>query len=354
MQINSLYQLYSIKLHNESLLAKCDKILFMPDLINYLLTGEIKSEYTIASTSQLLNASTKAFDKKIFSALDIPMEITSPIVNPGTVIGKLLPEISKETGLGKVDVIAVGCHDTASAVAAVPALGNDWAYLSSGTWSLLGIETDEPIINDSLKTEFTNEGGVNGKIRFLKNIAGMWLLQEVKKCWEEKGDYLDYNEINNMALNAKEFLCYIEPDGSSFINPFNMVEAINNYCIKTSQKAPSSKGEYVRSIIESLALKYKTVVDQIERISGRRINSIHVVGGGSQNELLNQFTANATGKNVFAGPVEATALGNILVQAIAKGKVKSLDKARNIVAESFKQKLYTPKVYDSRWNSIPV
>lgn len=342
MQINSLYQLYSLKLFNKELLNNCSKILFMPDLFNYLLTGVMKSEYTIASTSQMVNSKTRSFDEKIFSELGIPKNITAPIVEPGTVIGKLLPEIAKEVGLNEVDVIAVGCHDTASAVAAVPAEGKDWAYLSSGTWSLIGIETDEPVIELSLKNNFTNEGGVGGKTRFLHNTMGLWFIQALRKSWGGKGDTLTYEEITELASVAKEFAAVIEPDDKLFLNPEDMVEAIEKYCEQTNQDKPKTKGEFARVVLESLALKYKMILEKIENVSNKKIEKLHIVGGGSQNELLNQLTANAAKKKVLAGPVEATALGNVIVQAIAKNKIESLNKAREIVSNSFPLKTYTP------------
>ena len=318
MPINTLYQLYSLKLSNESILKETSALLFIPDLFNFLITGEKKSEYTIASTSQFLNTQTKQFDKDIFSALGLPVNIMAPVIQPGTVVGKLLPEAARETGLKIIDVIAVGCHDTASAVAAVPGQGDDWAYLSSGTWSLLGLENYQPLLDFQFK-DFTNEGGVNGKIRFLKNISGLWLLQKIKKSWEEKGEYYSYEEITNLAENSEPFVSVIDPDDNLFSNPADMIEAINEYCIKTGQQVPQTKGEYARSILESLALKYRTVLQRIEKISKKSINKLHIVGGGSKNELLSQLAANATGKKIIAGPVEATALGNIIVQAIAKG-----------------------------------
>ena len=342
MKINSIFQLYSMKLNNESALKKCDKILFMPDLFNYMLTGEKKSEYTIASTSQLLNGTDKLYDEKIFSALEISPSITAPLIPPGTVVGKLSKEISKETGLRMIDVVAVGSHDTASAVAAIPAVGNDWAYISSGTWSLAGIESDKPLIDDRLKYEFTNEGGVNDKITFLKNLTGMWLLRETKKNWERDGENIGYDKITELAANAESSVSFIDTDDSTFINPVNMIEAIDNYCIKTAQKIPSSKEEYVRCILDSLALKYKKVLADIEKISEKKINKIHIVGGGSKNELLNQLTADAAGRPASAGPAEAAALGNILMQAISRGRLESFQHARKIAAVSFPQKLYFP------------
>ncbi len=350
MKINSIYQLYSVKFYNETLLNKCDKILFMPDLFNYLLTGNKKSEYTIASTSQLLNAKTGLFEERIFSVLGIRPDITCPVVKPGTVIGKLLPGISKETGLGDVEVTAVGCHDTASAVAAVPGEGIDWAYLSSGTWSLMGIESDVPLIHNGLNYEFTNEGGVNGTFRFLKNVTGMWLIQQVKKIWEKSGEKYSYEQIMDTAKSAKGFVCFIDPDDSTFGNPADMVKAIDNFCEKTSQKTPASKGEYIRSILESLALKYRAVAAKLEEASGRKINKIHIVGGGSQNELLNRLTADVTGRQIYAGPAEATALGNILMQAVAAGSIESVRKARELISVYFPQKSYSPNnEYCSEW-----
>jgi rhamnulokinase len=348
MQINSLYQLYSVKLENETLLSKCDKLLFTPDLFNYFLTGKKKCEYTIASTSQMLNSETKTFDEFIFSKLELPINIMAPIIRPGTIVGKLRPEISHETMLKSIDIVGVGCHDTASAVAAVPASGEDWAFLSSGTWSLLGIETDGPIIELSLKNNFTNEGGVYGKMRFISNTMGLWFLQEIKKNWENSGEQYDYDEIMQMAKSAEEFICNINPDDPAFINPADMVEAIRDYCVRTNQEFPKTKGGLVRSILESLALRYKTILDKIEKISERKINKLHILGGGSQNGFLNQLTADATGKEVIAGPIEATALGNIIVQAIAKRKIESLEKAREIISSSFPQKFYKPENHE-KW-----
>ena len=351
MQINSLYQLYSIKLSNELQLEESAALLFMPDLFNFLLTGEKKSEYTIASTSQFLNARTKQFDPEIFSALGLPINIMAPVIQPGTIIGKLLPEVASETGLSVIDVVAVGCHDTASAVAAVPSLGgDDWAYLSSGTWSLLGLENDQPVIDYKYK-DFTNEGGVNGKIRFLQNISGLWLLQEIKKSWEKKGEHYSYEEIAELAENSKSFVSIINPDDSLFVNPPDMIEAVNEYCSKTKQRIPKTKGEYSRSVLESLALKYKAVLEKIEKVSNKKINKLHIVGGGSQNGILNQLTADATGRQVVAGPVEATALGNIITQAVAKGKIKSYQKGRGMISVSFPLKMYKPEDQDS-WRKI--
>ena len=352
MQINSMFQLYSEKLSRESLLHSCDKILFMPDLFNFLLTGEKRSEYTIASTSQLLNARTKQFDEKIFSALGLPLGKMASIVTPGTVIGRLLPEIKNEMGLSNIDVIAVGCHDTANAIAAVPAQQNSWAYLSSGTWSLIGIETNHPIINEqSLQNNFTNEGGVNNTITFLKNVTGLWLLQQTRKSFQNKGKNYSYDELSNIAMESEPFKFFIDPDDPSFLNPPDMVEAIKNYCEKTNQQSPQTKGELARTILEGLALKYREAIEKINSMTGRKIERLHVVGGGSQNEVLNQFIADACGIPVIAGPVEATALGNIIVQTVSKGKIESIQKGRELIAKSFPVKTYYPN-NSERWEEI--
>ncbi len=342
MQINTLIQLYSEISSNKNFCRDVKRLLFMPDLFNYFLTGKMINEYTISSTSQMLNANKKIFDTKILSALNIKPAIFGKVVMPGTVIGKLLPEISKETEAGAIDVIAVGSHDTASAVAAVPASGNDWAYLSSGTWSLLGIENDGPIINYQLNKDFTNEGAVGGKIRFLRNTSGLWFLQELRKSWSRNGEELSYENITSLAACSIGTSCRIDPDHKLFLNPPDMREAILKYCDETAQKKPENIGDYARTVLESLAFKYSGILKKIEDVSDKKINKIHIVGGGSQNKLLNQLTANATGKTVFAGPTEATALGNILVQAVAKGKIKSFEETRKISADSFPTMVFMP------------
>ncbi len=256
MPFNSVFQLLSIVESGSPLLDKTETLLFMPDLFNFLLTGQKFSEYTIASTSQLLNAQKRDWEPGIFQKLGLPVHIMAPIIQPGTSIGPLLPEISQETAISPVDVIAPACHDTASAVAAVPAQTANWAYLSSGTWSLLGIEVDEPVINEkSLKNNFTNEGGVGGKIRFLRNTMGLWLLQRCLKDWEKKGGSHDYDELAALAFNSQEFKSIVDPDDHTFLNPPDMPEAISEFCRRTRQPVPEKKGEFVRCIYESLALK---------------------------------------------------------------------------------------------------
>ncbi len=343
MQINSVFQLYSIKEACKESLDDADKLLFTPDIFNYFLTGRKVSEYTIASTSQLLNARSRNFDEQIFSALGLPIRLVCPVVMAGTVVGGLLPEVASETGLRNVDVVAVGSHDTASAVAAIPASGNDWAYLSSGTWSLIGVETDKPIINEkSFADNFTNEGGVGGSITFLQNISGLWLLQELRRVWKDRGESYSYEELVSMARESTEFKCILDPADGSFLNPPDMEAAVVDFCRRTHQLCPESKGEFVRVVFESLALKYRSALRNLSAVTGRRIEKLHIVGGGAKNEMLNQFTADAVGIPVFAGPVEATILGNIMVQAIAKQKIDSLKKGREIVRESIELAEYLP------------
>lgn len=357
MQINSIFQLYSVIEERGSCLDDFESLLFMPDIFNFFLTGTQVSEYTIASTSQLLNAGSRKFDEAIFSTLGIPAWLMRPIVMPGTVIGKLRPDIAAEVGLKDVDVIAVGSHDTASAVAAIPASGTGWAYLSSGTWSLIGVESDKPIINDkSLVNNFTNEGGVGGKITFLQNITGMWFLQEVLRRWESTGRHYTYEELIAAASEAQEFKCVFDPADDVFLNPPDMYQAIVSFCKRTRQNCPQTMGELVRSIFESLSFKYKSALGRLAAVTGRKIGKLHVVGGGSQNEMLNRFTADAAGIPVVAGPVEATVVGNVLTQAMAVGRIGSLEIARKIVGNSFQLKEYLPentRKWDEAYKSAP-
>ncbi len=352
MPFNSVFQLLSVVESGRSLLDRTETLLFMPDLFNFLLTGQKFSEYTIASTSQLLNAQKRDWEPGIFEKLGLPVHIMAPIIQPGTLVGQLLPEISRETDISTLDVIAPACHDTASAVAAVPAQTAHWAYLSSGTWSLLGVEVDEPIITEkSLKNNFTNEGGAGRKIRFLRNTMGLWLLQKCMKDWEKKGESHDYDELTGLASGAEEFRSIVDPDDHTFLNPPDMPEAIAEFCKKTLQPVPEKKGEFVRCIYESLALKYRFLVDKINTMCTEPIEVLHVVGGGSQNDMLNQFSADATGLRVIAGPAEATAAGNIIIQAIAKKIMDGIEEGRKVVSRSFPLKTYDPK-NKNKWNRV--
>jgi rhamnulokinase len=356
MQLNTLYQLLAMKLARPKILAAAKKMIFMADLVSYYLCGRMFAEYTLASTSQCMDMKTGKWSKDVFDKLGLPMDIMPEIIEPGMIAGKLKAEIAKELGAGDIPVIAVGSHDTASAVAAVPAQGKNWAYLSSGTWSLIGIETGKPAITDkSFEYQFTNEGGVKNTIRFLKNIMGLWLLQECRRQWQREGVDLSYSEIESMARKAKPFVAYIDPDQTEFISPGNMPEKINKYLVRSGQQAITDKGQMARAIMESLALKYRRVMEIMENMTGSSIKVLHIVGGGIKNELLCQFTADAINKKVITGPVEATALGNIMMQAIAAGQVKTLEQGRKMVAASIELKTYMPedvKVWDQQYKKV--
>lgn len=344
MNFNSLFQLYTLKKNNSSLLAAADKILFMPDALSYLLTGEMVTEYTIASTSQMLNPATRKFDEELLNILGLKESQFGRMVMPGTQIGVLTPEVQKLTGLGAVPVIAVAGHDTASAVAAVPCEGEDYAYLSSGTWSLMGIESKRPILTkDSYELNFTNEGGVNGTIRFLKNICGMWLLERCRKEWAMEGQEYSYGELIDAALAVPTFRSLIYPDAPCFANPESMIKAIQTYCEETGQPVPRTYGEITRCIFDSLALRYKEVFNYLKQFSDTPLSKLHVIGGGSRNNLLNRFTSNALGVPVIAGPSEATAIGNIMLQGKAAGMVESVADMRKMIRSSVEVAEIQPK-----------
>ena len=342
MPFNTLYQLFALKVDEPSLLEAASDLLFMPDLFDYLLTGVKKSEFTFATTSQLYNPLKGDWDDELFEALRVSKRLMQAVVAPGTVIGNLTRDVASETELGIIPVVATASHDTAAAVAAVPAGGEDWAFISSGTWSLVGIETTVPIMTgEAMRLNFTNEGGAGGTFRFLRNVMGLWLLQGCRKAWESKGPRT-YDEIIEMAASAQPFAAIIDPDCVDFLNPPDMPEAIRAFCVRTGQEAPDSPGGIARCVLEGLALRYREVLEQLRSASARPINRIHVVGGGSLNRLLCQFTADATGLPVVAGPIEATAVGNIMVQAMALGYVSSLDEIRDVVRRSFEVETYEP------------
>ncbi|NQU51143.1 MAG: rhamnulokinase, partial [Bacteroidetes bacterium] len=323
-----------------------ESLLFTPDTLNYLFTGIKKNEYTIASTSQLLKPGKPEWESKLFEAAGIPMQLMGEIVQPGDEIGKILPEVMEETGSAEISCVAVASHDTASAIVSAPADGDNWAYLSSGTWSLLGIESDKPLVSEkTLAMNFTNEGGVDGTTRFLKNIMGMWLIQECKRIWDEEYE-MDWQEIVDLSDSVEPFKCLINPDEQMFLNPGNMPLAIQEYCKKTNQSIPESKGEIARCIYDSLVLKYKYTIKQIESVTGNRIEKLHIIGGGAHNKMMNQLTADAIGIPVFAGPTEATAIGNIMMQAKAMDAVNSLTEIRKVVRNSFEVTEYksSPKL----------
>ena len=344
MNFNSLYQLFALKQANNSLLEATSEILFMPDALSYLLTGNKVVEYTIASTSQILNPRTKQFDSQLIKAAGVSPSILGEIVMPGHLIGTVRNDIAEESELGEVKVIAVAGHDTASAVAAVPAENERFAYLSSGTWSLMGIEVKVPIINkETFELNFTNEGGIEGTTRFLKNITGMWLLEQCLKEWKKEGITYAYEKLVHMAESVPAFQSLIDPDHISFANPACMTKAITDYCVTTGQKAPENHAEFVRCIFESLSLKYRYVLGKINKLAPFSIEKLHVIGGGSKNPLLNQWTANAIGIPVVAGPSEATAIGNIMIQAKAAGCVDSLEEMRKIIRYSIPMEEFSPE-----------
>ncbi len=342
MQLNSLYQFYALKLANSPALAAARTLLFMPDLLNYWLTGNARAERTIASTSQFYDPRRKTWAFDLLQRLGLPAHILPEIVDPGAQVGSLLGPVAAEAGLGPVPVYATGCHDTASAVAAVPAEGSDWCYISSGTWSLMGAELNEPIINAQVLAEnLTNEVGAAGKVRFLKNIAGLWLLQECRRTWALEGDAYSYEELVRLAGEAEPGRPTIDPD--AFLEPGDMPRKIVAHCRARRLAAPETPAQFTRTILESLAERYRQVLDSLETLAGRRFNVIHIVGGGSRNSLLNQLVANATRRTVVAGPTEATAIGNVLIQAIGAGALSGLEEARAVVRRSFEVQIFNSR-----------
>jgi len=350
LQFNTLVQLFALRERRSALPDLAGTLLFIPDILNYLLTGVPRSELTIASTSQMINPSTRTWVEELTAAVGIRAALLPPIAMPGTPIGGLADALAAEAGTGPVPVVAVASHDTASAVAAVPAEGADWAYISSGTWSLMGIEIASPVITpETLAANFTNELGVDGTVRFLKNIAGLWLLQECRRKWAEEGTPLSYDQIVQAATNAPAFRSIVDPDWSGFLHPRDMREAISDYCRGSDQPSPSNPGEFARCIFESLALKYRLVLEELRRASTHPVRRLHVIGGGSRNRLLCQCTADATGLTVLAGPAEATALGNLMLQARSAGAVSSLAEMRETIRLSFVPDRYEPHDTE-RWD----
>ena len=345
MNFNTLFQLYADKCEGVSALEHCEKILFLPDALSYLLTGKMICEYTIASTSQMMNPRTKKFEPRLLEAAGISPDLLPEIQYPGFVIGTLLDSLAEESGLGKVPVVAVAGHDTGSAVAAVPAEGEGFAYLSSGTWSLMGIEVKDPIITeDSFRMNFTNEGGVDGTTRFLKNITGMWLLEQCRKEWKKKQNIsYSYAIIEELAQSADAFRSIVDPDDPSFANPPSMVKAIENYCEKTGQPKPQNHAQFIRCIYDSLALTYRYTLGNLQNVAPFKIEKLHMIGGGSVNKTMSQLTANAVGIPVVCGPGEATAIGNVMMQAKALGVVKDLAEMRRVIRQSVPTTVYMPQ-----------
>ena len=344
MEFNTLYQILAMKLEKDWALDVADKILFMPDLLAYLLTGEIGTEYTLASTGQLIDPHTRDWSDEILNAFGIDKNLFAPIQQPGTVRGKLKKEIADEVGLPQVPVITVAAHDTASAVAAVPASTEHFAYLSSGTWSLLGAEIMEPLTESAvMDANYTNEGGLCGTTRLLKNIMGLWIVTECQREWDRREDAVDIVELVKMAQAAEPFYAVINVDHPIFVAPGDMPKRVMAYCERTGQKVPKGRGQITRVVYESLALQYRWGIERLEKdMLHHDVDAFHIVGGGSKNKLLNQFTADASGKTVYAGPSEGTAIGNLLVQAMALGAVKDLNELRQIVARSFEVETFKP------------
>jgi rhamnulokinase len=350
MEINSLNQLFSMLKQESPQLSITKKVLMIPDYLNYLLCGVFSTEYSIATTTQLFNPIKKEWAFNLIDKLGFKREWFAKIVPSASILGKLKETISLEMGLSlSPNIIAPLCHDTGSAVAATPVemekyKSGEWAYLSSGTWSLLGVELNTPIINKkSLKYNFTNEGGIAGTIRFLKNITGLWIIQECKKMWDVEGHRFTWEVLIQEANKAESFSCYFNVDDPQFLNPPNMIKAIINYCKSTHQSIINSPGQITRAILENLAFRYKYILEKLEELIESKIKILHIIGGGSINYLLNQFTANSTELPVKTGPSEATAIGNILVQALALGFIKNVVELRNIVFNSFKVEHYTPQ-----------
>ena len=363
MNFNSIFQLYAMKREGNTAFRNASKILFVPDALSWMLTGNEVCEYTIASTSQLLDPRTKQLDERLLNSLGLTRSKFGKMVQPGTVVGVLTDEVQRLTGLGPVPVIAVAGHDTGSAVAAVPAKDEKFAYLSSGTWSLMGIETKDAIISDlSYERNFTNEGGIDGTTRFLKNICGMWLYERCRLEWPEEVRQLSHPELQGQAMTVEPFRSLINPDDAAFAAPSSMIGAIQKYCRDTNQPVPETPAEICRCIFDSLALRYRQVFEWLQEFWKAQgnlspltshlspltshlspLNTLHIIGGGSLNKYLNQFTANSTGATVLAGPQECTAIGNIMLQAKAAGIVKDIWEMRQIIANSIDLVKYEPQ-----------
>ena len=343
MNFNSIFQLYAQTREGFGSLKHCSHILFMPDLLSYMLTGRQVCEYTIASTSGMMDQNTRQFNKALLERLGVRTDVLLPIVQPGEVIGRLRKEIAQACGLPEIPVVAVSGHDTASAIAAVPAADEKFAYLSSGTWSLMGIETPAPVINEaSTRLNFTNEGGIDGTTRFLKNITGMWLLEQCRKVWEAEGRTYTYGEMEAMARSEEKFPSIVNPDSPRFAAPANMVEVIDAYLKESGQPLPGSDAQYISCIYHSLASRYREVVEMLQGFAPFPIEKLHVIGGGSANDTMSQWTANAIGRPVVAGPMEATAIGNVMLQARTAGLVQDRWDMRRLIAKTFSVKTFTP------------
>ena len=353
MEINSLYQLLAMNQTNPALVEMADKFLMIPDFFHWLLSGSRVVEFTNATTSQMYHPTNRDWSVDMLRKLGLPTQMFPEVVSPGTKLGRLREDVARRAGLPRLDVVAPATHDTGAAIAAVPTdrTGSaNWAYISSGTWSLMGLELPHAVLTKrALELNVTNEGGIDGTYRLLKNIMGLWLVQECRKSFERSGSAYDYGLLAQVARDARPFRAFVDPDSPAFLAPHDMPEAIRDWCRSTNQEIPDTDGGLIRCALESLALKYRMVLGWLEELSGEKTEVIHIVGGGTQNELLNQFTANATGRPVITGPVEATALGNILVQARTSGSVGSLQQIRSIVRASSTMQRYEPQ-NTAQWN----
>jgi rhamnulokinase len=348
LPINTLYQLLAMR--GSPLLEAAETLLLVPDLINYWLTGERASEYTNATTTQLIDLETGGWSQELLEKLDLPSRLFGPIVSPGTELGPVLPEMAEE--VGALPVFAVASHDTASAVVGVPAQADDFAYISSGTWSLVGVETRKPVVTpEAMEANFTNEGGFGGRTRFLKNVMGLWILQECRRQWARDGSKYSYEELAHLAEEAPSGPL-VDPDHHAFLAPGDMASRVRAFCERTGQTPPEEPAAIARCVFESLALKYASAIEQAQSLTGRNVGSINVVGGGSQNALLCQLTADASGLPMVAGPVEATAMGNVMVQAFAQSRVGSLEEIRSVVGGSFEASTYEPGGDGEEWTGL--
>lgn len=347
MQINSLYQLISMQLNDPKFLSVARHFLMMPDFFHWLLCGSKVVEFTNATTTQFVHPVSRTWAVDMLRKFEIPTEMLPEIVSPGTRLGALRQQVSHETGLGRIDVVAPATHDTGAAVAAVPTERTgraNWAYISSGTWSLIGVEIQEAILTaEALEQNVTNEGGIDGTYRLLKNVMGLWLVQECRRSFERTGKSFDYSDLTQLAAESEPFRSILDPNDSVFLAPEDMAQEIRDWCLEHGEPAPETEGQFVRCALESLALKYRKVLRGIEKLTGETIEVLHIVGGGCKNELLNQLTADACGIPVVAGPVEATALGNVLIQARSSGAIGTLEEIRNVVRASSELKTFEPQ-----------
>jgi rhamnulokinase len=344
LPFNTLFQLLVVKSNKGYQLDNADTLLMMGDLFSYFLTDRKKTEFSLATTTQLFNPLEKKWSKEIFENYDLPVDIMPEVCQTGTKIGNLSENIREEVNVDKVPVIATTTHDTASAVSAVPARSEGWVFISSGTWSLLGVEVEEPVLEEEvMEANFTNEGCYSGKFTLHKNLTGLWILQECKRKWDEKGDTLSYGRLTELAREARGFNSFINTERDIFAQPGDMPAKISKYCRMTDQKPPENKAEMIRSILEGLAFNYRLSINQLKSITERQFDRVHIVGGGAKNELLSQFCANATGLTVISGPKEATAMGNILNQAVSMSRVESIEDSRALVRNSSEIKTYNPE-----------